>query len=105
MQTGLKIKLNDLPRLTATVRAEETIGFPFSDEDAVFGQLAGEHMILGSGGNNRTNHISDITVNVIPESLKVELDGTIYPLSYIKKAYFDVFLICLYSENLFHLIK
>lgn len=75
-------RIDDLPRLTATVRADETVGFPFSDPAAAFGQVAGDYMILGSGGNNRTNHTNDITVNIIPESLTLELDGKVYSLSY-----------------------
>jgi len=84
-------RIDKLPRLTATVRAEEIVGFPFSDADAVFGQLAGEYMTLGSGDNNRTNYTNDINVNIIPESLKLELEGTEYSLSHNSIVHFDGF--------------
>jgi len=84
-------RVGDLPRLTATVRAEETVGFPFSDADAVFGQLSGEYMYLGNSSSNRSNTVSHLTVNYIPSSLKMELDGKTYSLSHGEVVHFSGF--------------
>jgi len=84
-------RIDTLPRLTATVRAMEKVGFPFSSPDAVFGQLTVEYLVLGSGDNNRTNHNNHIAINLLPQSLKLELEGREYSLSHKSIVHFGGF--------------